>query len=165
MTTKSRINRALHPKSSEKFYVSFYKLPENISNILGRDVQAASRPIYSFNEYSIYNKGVKVTGSSVIEYQPIDLTFLDDTNSLVNYALYEQIKRQTKVSPQAFNDSLFEMTIKVFSADSVLTEIITIRYCRIQTINHSEQIYADSTNNITTVSIAFNEVDYAFPNL
>lgn len=163
MPIKAQINRTLHTKTSEKFYVSFHQLPENISNILGRDVQISSRPVFTFNEYEIRNKGIKHSGGGRIEYQPIDINFIDDTESLVNYALYEQIKRQSGTSPIAYSNALFEIQIKIYNANGVAVEIITLKYCRIQSISHSEHVYADSTNNITTASIAFNECDYAFP--
>ena len=163
MTTKGQINRALHPKTSEKFYVSFHKLPENISNILGRDVQVAARPVFTFNEYEIRNKGIKNSGGGRIDYQPIDVSFVDDTQSLVNFALYEQIKRQSGTAPLAYDNSLFEILIKIYSAERVIVETILLKYCRIQSISHSEQVYADGTNNIVTATIAFNECDYSFP--
>lgn len=161
MTVKAQINRSLHTKTSEKFYVSFYGLPENISNILGREVQMTMRPALTFNESDLFNKGKKWTTESRIEYAPIDLTFIDDMESIINYALYSQIKRQTGVT--AVPDYTFEMMIKVYSANEEVVETILLKHCRIQTINHSEQIYADSTNNITTVTVAFNELDYSFP--
>lgn len=163
MAIKAQINRALHTKTSEKFYVSFHKMPENISNILGRDVQLTSRPAFTFNEYEIRDKGIKQSGEARIDYQPIDVSFIDDTDSLVNYTLYEQIKRQTGTAPLAYANSLFEVNIKIYNTSGTVVELIELKYCRIQNISHSEQVYADSTNNVTTASIAFNECDYSFP--
>jgi len=163
MTVKAQVNRSLHTKSSEKFYVTFFKLPENISNILGREVQMSTRPNVSFNESEIFNKSKKWSQKERVDYQPIDVTFIDDMESLINHALYSQIKRQTYVTPTTNGEYMFEMLIKIYSANSEIVETILLKHCRIQSINHSEQIYTDSTNNITTVTIAFNELDYSFP--
>lgn len=163
MTTKAQVNRSLHPKTSEKFYLSFFKMPENISNILGRDAQVSTRPVFTFNEYELRGKGIKNAGHGRIDYQPIDVSFTDDSCSLVNYALYEQIKRQSGTSELSYATSLFEMIITIYSAEKVIVETILLKYCRIQNISHSEQIYSDSTNNIITTTIAFNECDYSFP--
>ena len=163
MATKGQVNRSLHPKTSEKFYVSFHKMPENISNILGREVQMTTRPVFTFNEFEIKNKGIKNAGNVKIDYQPIDITFVDDTCSLVNFALYEQLKRQSGTEPLAYQNALFEILIKIYSAEGIIVETMLLKYCRIQSISHSEQVYADSTNNIVSVSLAFNECDYSFP--
>ena len=162
-TTTAEINRSLTPKTVDKFYVSFYMMPDNISNILGREVMSVSRPNITFNEFEVRNKGKKIVGNAFIEYQPIDVVFYDDMNSLITRAIYEQIKRQTGVSTPSFSDARFEMKVKLYSPEDKIVEEFTIKDCHINSINHSEQVVNDSTNNMITMSISFNDLDYAFP--
>lgn len=159
-TTKTEVNRNLHPKTIDKFYVSFFGLPENLSNILGREVQSVSRPNITFNQGEVRHKGIKQTFSSTIEYQPIDIIFFDDSGSLVSRALYEQVKRQTGVSE---GSPIFSLVVKIYDAHANIVEEFELKNAYILSINHSEQILTDSTNNIITVSIEFNDLDYRFP--
>lgn len=162
-TTIAETNRSLLIKTVEKFYVSFYQMPENISNILGREVSSISRPTINFTEYEVRNKGVKQAGETVIDYQPIDIIFFDDTNSLVTHALYEQVLRQTHQSKQEHTTTRFNISVKLYSAEAKIVEECILKNCFIQSITHSEQIYADSTNNLITTSVVFNDLEYNFP--
>ena len=163
--TVAETNRSLQVKTVEKFYVSFYQMPENISNILGREVMSISRPNLTFTEYEIRNKGIKQAGETVIDYTTVDIIFYDDMNSLVNHALYEQVLRQTHQSTQVHTTSRFDVGVKIYAADGKVVEEFRLKNCYINSITHSEQIYADSTNNNITVSVTFNDLDYNFPQL
>ena len=158
--TKTEVNRSLHPKTIDKFYVSFFSLPENLSNILGREVQSVSRPNITFNEGEVRHKGIRQVFSTTIEYQPIDIIFFDDSGSLVSRALYEQIKRQTGVSE---GSKKFSLVVKIYDAHGDIVEEFELKDAHILSVTHSEQILTDSTNNVITVSISFNDLDYRFP--
>jgi hypothetical protein len=159
-TTKTEVNRNLHPKTIDKFYVSFFGLPENLSNILGREVQSVARPNIQFNQSEVRHKGVKQTFSTTIDFQPIDIVFFDDSGSLVYRALYEQVKRQTGVEKGA---GQFNLVVKIYDAHGKIVEEFELKNAYILSILHSEQILTDSTNNVITVSFEFNDLDYRFP--
>jgi antitoxin component YwqK of YwqJK toxin-antitoxin module len=158
--TKTEVNRSLHPKTIDKFYVSFFGIPENMSNILGREVQSVSRPNITFNEAEIRHKGVKQVYATTIDYQPIDVIFFDDSGSLVSRSLYEQVRRQTGVEQ---GEGKFSLVVKIYDANGDVVEEFELKDAHILSINHSEQILTDSTNNIITVSISFNDLDYRYP--
>ena len=162
-TTKTEVTRSLGVKTGEKFYVSFFGMPENLSNILGREVQSVSRPNLTFNEYEIRNKGRKVTGHGYIDYQPIDVVFYDDSTSLISRALYEQVKLQTGVNSSDGNTIRFRMQCKVYSIADEHVEDFTIMDCHILSIGHSEFLVQDTPKQIITVSITFNDLCYAHP--
>ena len=163
--TLAEINRSISTKKVDHFHVSFLRLDENTSNILGREIISIERPTINFMEFEMRNKGIKSVGEGTIEYQQISIQFHDDDQSLVNKCLYEQIKRQTYVSqPKIEIDTItFDVLVKVFSTNDKLVEQFTLKDCYINSLSHSEQIYSDSTNNIITVTISFNELDYVFP--
>lgn len=163
MATTAEINRSLLNKKIHDFYVLFYQISENTSNILGRQVQSLERPNITFNETEIRYKGIKNPQYGRLEYNPISITFLDDTNSLVNNNLYHQIMRQTTVLEPDFDTARFEINVKVYSGEEKIVENFTMKGCYITSINHSEQIYTDSTNNLITATINFRELDYEFP--
>lgn len=160
--TTSEVTRSLSVKTSEKFYVSFFGMPENLSNILGREVQTVSRPNITFSEYTLPQKGRKLTGHGYIEYSPIDVVFYDDSSSLISRALYEQVKRQTgKIKT---DESIrFSMKCKIFATDDKEVENFEIMDCHITSVTHTEQTINDSAKNVITVTITFNDLCYNFP--
>ena len=81
-STQAEINRSLSTKTVDKFYVSFYEMDNNVSNILGREVQSVERPTITFNEFEIRNKGIKQMAEARLEYQSITINFFDDSSSI-----------------------------------------------------------------------------------
>ena len=133
--TANQITRPLVAKTIEKFYVSFYGMTENISNILGSEVMSLERPNLTFNDMDIYNKGKRFSNNALIHYQPLTITFYDDDQSLVNYALINQVKKQTfKVE----GDDYFEIHTKIYSPNGSIPEEFTLKHCHIQNITYSE---------------------------
>jgi hypothetical protein len=162
-TSQVSINRSLSNKTVDKFYVSFFQMDNNVSNILGREVQSIERPTITFNEYEVRNKGIKQIGEARLEYQPITINFFDDSSSLVNKAIYQQVLRQTGKSTIKHDTTQFNIGVKVFTTNDIIAEEFELIDCHISNISHSEQIYADSTNNIISVTVSFNDLCYNFP--
>jgi translation elongation factor EF-G len=159
------INRNLISKKVDNFYTSFYSMPENLQNILGRQVISVERPTIQFNAYDMYNKGVKRTGNNKIDFQAISIQFADDDQSLASRSLIEQVKRQNGIDAPSFEDSKFELNVKVFNAEEDNVEEFTLKRCFILTITHSESVMTDSINNTINVVVQFDGVDYKFPEL
>ena len=164
-TTQAEINRSVSNKTVDKFYVSFYEMDNNVSNILGREVQSVERPTITFNEFEIRNKGIKQMSEARLEYQSITINFFDDSSSLVNKALYEQVRRQTGKSTIKHDNTQFSVGVKVYTTNDKVGEEFKLIDCHITSISHSEQIYSDSTNNIISVTITFNDLCYYFPEI
>ena len=161
--SKCEVTRPLLAKTVEKFYVSFLEMSENVSNILGREVMSFERPNLTFNEYEIHNKGKRWTGSARIDYQPISIVLFDDDQSLVNYAIINQIRKQTYQTTNV--KSRFSINAKIYSYGSSVVEELVMGDCYIQSVNYTESNYQDSTINTITVTIIFNSFCYNFPKL
>lgn len=159
MTTITQHNRNLAPKKVNKFYVKFFGMTENDSNLLGRQVTSLERPTITFNVSENRNKMQKRNDVSEIEFDPITIEFNDDLNSLTNKALYNQILKQSTDNP---NDYLFEIKVEVFSEGSNIAEHFVIKNCFIQSLTHSQNIYSNSENNTITATIGFGTVEYIF---
>lgn len=157
------ITRPLANKKIDSFYVSFFGMENNESNILGRQVQSIERPSLTFNVLEVRNKGIKYENTSRIEYQAITITFLDDNASLVQRSLIEQVKKQTHVNATQTLDPAFQIGVKCYSVEGKVVEEFELQRCYIQNITNSEFIMTDGTNNIISVTITFNKVDYNFP--
>jgi len=162
MTDVKNINRSLESKKIDNFYVSFFGIPENEANMLGRQTSAFERPSPTFVPAEIRHKGVKQNAITVLEYSDISVIFKDDDYSLVMKALYTQIYRQVGKLEPVVNDAKFGIGVKCFNAAGEVIEEFTLLNCYIVNITHSEQIYADSTGNEITATIGFDTVDYKF---
>lgn len=161
--TIKEVTRPLVDKVVDQFYVKFFQLPENISNILGRQVESVERPSLNFNMSENFNKNVKQNLPGKIDFQPITIIFKDDDASLVAAALYKQIERQNGVYAPSFERSKFEIQVEVFSSDDKKVEEILIKKCFISGISHSEHIYSGSEKNRITVTLAFDTACYTYP--
>lgn len=160
MSTINQHNRNLSPKKVHKFYVKFFGMDENNSNLLGRQVKSIERPSLSFAFSENRHKMHVRNDVAEIEFETISIDFNDDINSLTTKALYEQIRKQ---SYEKVVDYLFEIKVDVYSTDADIAESFTLKHCYIQNITHSQQIYADNeTNNTITATIGFETVDYTF---
>jgi hypothetical protein len=157
MPAAPNINRSLVNKKIDNFYVSFFQLPENIGNILGRQVASIERPSPTFTPIEIRKNGVKQQQIGSMEFADIAVTFKDDNYSLVVAALYQQLYRQA-----AGDASRFAIGVKAYDAEDTVIEEFTLTNCYIVNISHTENIYSSSTDNQITVSIAFDTVDYKF---
>ena len=162
MIDVSKVNRSLISKKVDNFYVSFYEIPENEANILGRQVVAIERPSPTFSPAEIRHKGVKQQVITTLEFPDISVTFKDDDSSLALKALYAQLYRQVgKMSP-IINEAKFTIGVKCYTAAGDVAEEFSITNCFIINVTHTEQIYADSTDNEIIVTIGFDSVDYKF---
>ena len=162
--SSSEVTRPLINKKGDQFYIKFFRLPENYSNILGRQVKSMERPVVNFETHDIFNKGVKNTGTDKIGFDSVSITFADDDASLVNRVLYEQIRRQNGLSSSGYTDSLsFEIVVETYDANDNLVEKITLQECFVRSVTHSEAIAASSDDNIITAEIIFNGLCYDFP--
>jgi hypothetical protein len=158
MTTVAQHNRNLAPKKVNKFYVKFFGMEDNVSNVLGRQVTSLERPTITFNVSENRHKMVKRNDVSEIEFDPITIEFNDDLNSLTIKALYNQVTKQSLNT----GDYLFEIKVEVYADDNNIVEHFVIKHCFIQSLSHSQHIYSNSENNTITATIGFGTVEYIF---
>ena len=157
----AQTNRSLLNKAVDRFYCLFYRLNDNHSNILGRQIKSISRPSMNFNMVEIYNKGIKGYESGRIEFQPIDITFSDDEESLAAEAIYTQLYKQAQKSYLGEEDT-FDIEVKCYAGNDTIAEQFTLKNCLIVSVSHAEHIYEQSTDNIITISVQPHTVDFNF---
>lgn len=171
--TQDQLNRSVVDKRVDRFYASFYKFPENISNLLGRQLVQMERPSVTFNTFQTKFKSTTQTNSAQLGFQPIRLQFKDDNLNLVNTVLYNQIFRQlgmldtsdaqiasstaqTFLNANILDRAKFDIGVKVYGPLDEIVEQYTIMGCFIVGITHSQNLYASSDNNLIVCQIAYN---------
>jgi hypothetical protein len=165
-TNSKQVNRSLLDKTVNSFYVSFFGIPENDANILGRQVTSIERPTVTFNGYDVFQKNKRIRGNSTIYFDDLTISFKDDDESLVTQALYNQVYRQAgrpiNSTDELCEDAMFRVNVKVFNSQDKVIEEFTLKDVYVVSVAHSEQIYADAMSNTISVTLAFTDADYRF---
>lgn len=159
-------------KRIDNFYVKFFNVPENISNVLGRQVKAITRPSLRFTQGETRQRRATYKDKGKVEYDEITITFKDDIESITSMVLYAQIMRQINLHPDIFgtNDGgkdrnyKFDIVVELFdSVGEKVVEGYKLSDCWIMSIDHSDPLMSDSQENEITLSVQFDNIDiYVF---
>lgn len=166
-TPSVQINRSLIDKVTNEFYVSFYQMDNNTANFLGRQVLSVERPTISFLISETHHKGKKHYHNERLDLAPITVMFSDDQNSLCTKAIYDQIYLHAgikeSVNDEVFDNSKFEMRVIVYNVSGENVEQFTLKGCFFSSVSHTEQVYSDTTKNVISASIQYDDISYEFP--
>jgi len=152
-------------KRVDRFYVTFYDLPENISNVLGRQVTIITRPDISFGVFKISHRRNTYNDFGKVELQPINITFKDDEESVVSMFLYAQIMRQQSKHVDIFNrigkDMQYKFGIKVdfLNVKDEVVESYDLKDCFITNIAHSEPTTGDDDIADISVTVEYDNIN------
>jgi hypothetical protein len=158
-------NLGTKSKRIDRFYVTFYNLPENISNVLGRQVSIITRPDISFDVIKISHRRNTYNDFGKVELQPINITFKDDEQSIVSMFLYAQIMRQQSKHVDVFGKiekgMQYKFGIKVDFLDAMdkVTESYDLQDCFITNITHSEPTTGDDDLADISVTVEFDNIN------
>lgn len=164
--TTAEINRSLEPKRIDQFYVKFLEMPDNDSNILGRQVTSIERPSLTLQQTEINHKGVPIYHHGNVLFNEISIVFIDDDCSLVNKVLYDQIvcrQMGRGKGEKGFTEARFSIQIECYSANGTPIESYRLKQAFFTSISHSQQIYSDSQGmNEITVGVRYTDLEYNF---
>lgn len=155
-----QINRPLHTKKQNEFLVEFYGMPENIGNILGRQVKSFELPTMMFNRSEHFHRGKKQNFSDTMEFEDINITFRDDEGNLTLRALYSQIRRQYKFQgPRADKNFKFDIGVKAFSTTGDLIHEMVMKNCLLISVAHTEMLPTASDEMELQATFSIDDVD------
>lgn len=159
-------------KRIDNFYVKFYNVPENYSNVLGRQVKAITRPSLRFSQFEQRQRQSIQKAKGKIEFDEITITFKDDAESITSMILYAQIMRQANRHSDIFgqNDGgkernyKFDLEVEMYDPTGTrVVEGYKLSECWIMSIDHSDPLMSDSSENEITVVLNFDNIDiYVF---
>jgi hypothetical protein len=166
LSTLSRTNKRV-----DQFYVTFYNIPENISNILGAQVQSIGRPEIEFEYSKLRGRNYHQNIKHYVNFNPISVIFFDDENSVVSMFLYAQIMRQLGKHKDVFGNVTedgnynerkftFDIGLEIKNPKGVTVEEYILRDCFIQTLEHSQPVVtSDDEENEITAMLNYSNVD------
>ncbi len=149
----------------DNFYVTFYGLPENIANILGRQVKSITRPSINYNTDTNRYRGNTYKNLQNLTFDPVTLVFYDDENSIVGNIMYLQLFRQQNKYSDKFGelgierDYRFDVKIEQYNARDQLTESYVIKDCFLQAIDHSDPNMTDQQESEIIVTLEYDNLD------
>lgn len=114
------INASDYPRRSDKFYVNFPTMRENINNFLGKFVATFTRPRIEFDMGQTSHRSKRYVNIGQYLRSPITISFYEDSQGLVETILMSQVLRQTNQLP----DNLRELDNK----DSAFKFDVELRY-------------------------------------
>lgn len=135
-------------KKGDNFQVNFLKLPENFSNVLGRQVKTIDRPIIVFDQMDMNRRRNQYVDAGRVNFQPISIEFFDDENAITSMLLYYQVFRQLNKAPDLNNiteetrrdpmerDYKFDIQIRYFNSLAEEVEAYILHNCIITQISH-----------------------------
>ena len=159
------INMNEKSRRVDNFYVTFYGLPENIANILGRQVKSITRPSVTYNTDTNRFRGATYKNLQNPTFDPVTVVFYDDENSVVGTVLYMQIFRQQNKYTDKFGelgidrDYRFDVKIEQYNASNHLTETYILKDCFVQSIDHSDPNIVDQQESEIIISLEYDNVD------
>lgn len=162
--------KSTNVKRSDRFSVKFKGIPENVGDILTREVKSVERPSVSLNFDNQPHKGKPIYHNLAAEFQPIRITFFDDDNSLVSGILYAQIFRQLNKHVDLLQRDIssvkgervykFDIEIELYNTNGDAVEGFVLKECFINSLIHTDPIIGDDeqTNEIN-ITVVYNDVD------
>jgi hypothetical protein len=156
-------------RRTDNFVIEFLGFPENVSNVLGRQTKSIARPSISFNPSETRFRGSKYMDKGAVEFQPVNISFHDDENSVTSSLLYAQIFRQLDkfkdinglFPGQNYKerDFRFGIRVKLYNSMEEIVEEYTLKNCFITEINHDDPELPDDSESILNITVAFDNIE------
>jgi hypothetical protein len=155
-------------KRADNFIVEFLGMPENVSNILGRQVKSIVRPTISFMPAETRFRGMKYMDKGNVEFDPTQISMWDDEGGITSTLLYAQVFRQLNKfrdingqfpdeNPKE-RDYRFNIRVRLYdSLDNVVEEYV-LKRCFITEISHIDPEMTDDSETTLNITVAFDNI-------
>jgi len=166
------INRNNKNQRVDQFYVSFLKLPENVSNLLGKQTKMIDRPNLTFETSMTNHRHNQFQDMNQVRFDPVSVTLFDDENGLTRQYIYTQLFRQLNRGADVFGrwdvldrDYRFDVKMEMFNSVDELIEGYVLRDCFISSIDHTQMSTDDEdTETEITIILTYNNIDFFIVN-
>lgn len=149
----------------DSFRTEFIGLPENIANILGRQVKSFTRPTFDILTVDQMHRGNIYKDKQKLTFTPASIAFYDDEASITSMFLYMQLFRQQNKHTDLYGrfgidrDYRFNIKLETFNAAGHVTEGFILHDCFIQNINHSDPVIAQAEDCEIMISVECDNID------
>jgi hypothetical protein len=153
-------------RRNDAFYAKFYGIPENFSNVLGKQTKNFIRPNIDVVTTQLSRRSATYKDAQKITLAPVTITFRDDEESIVSTFVYVQMFRQMNRYPDKFGvmdmgrDYKFDVELILYNSKQEETEKFMLKGCFIQNVNHSDPNISDSAETEISITLEYDNVDY-----
>lgn len=157
-------------KRSDNFVIEFLKFPENVSNVLGKQVKSFSRPSITFTPTETKRRGFTYKDKGSVSFSECSMVLWDDENSVTSALLYVQIFRQlnrwkdlngipSEVMKPEERDYRFDVKITLFNALDEEVEAFVMKNCFIGTLNHDDPSMTEDTETTISLTLEYDNIE------
>lgn len=175
LTSKAKYNfakrlSALNNKShrADKFSVKVLNIPENISNLLGRQVKSFMRPNINFMQTETNFRGNVYKDKGKVALPSTTITLYDDENAVTSALVYMQVFRQInqyrdRMGRKEGTDDLhreykFDIEVTFYTSRDEEAEAILLTGCFIQSVEHTPSEMTDSSDTEIILTIEYDNM-------
>lgn len=154
-------------RQADMFNVEFYGIPENIANVLGKHVRGMDRLNVQYDSTKVRgNRGVIRANKDQVNFDPVNISFHEDENGVVESFILSQIFRANNRMTDAIDredadDRIYKFDVKVsmYNTAGKPTSSTTYKECFFTSLAMQNVSYDDDSNCIITCMLDYNDVD------
>ena len=164
----NKINRNNATKKIDNFYVSYLRLPDNISNLLGRQTLRISRPIIRFEESDVKKGRHQTNYLHQVRFDPVRISLADDEGSLTSQFIYVHLFKQLDlVETSGKWDHLlgekkyhFDIKVQIMDMTGKPVDGYVLKNCTITEVEMTElNIQTDEPASIE-LTVRYDDIDF-----
>lgn len=161
-----KVNRNNKTKRNDNFYVKWLRLPDNISNVLGRQTISVSRPSLQFESTPINRRRHQHQSMQQVRYEPVSVTLHDDEGSLTSQFIYTQVYRQLNFGPDIYGklgldrEYKFDFKVEIMDSRDEIIDGYVLRDCFISSVDVDDLNVNDENNTSITVVLIYDTIDF-----
>ena len=162
------VSKGQHKFSEAVICIVFHNMPENISNLLGRQIRSFNRPVISFTSTEMAHRRNTFKDKGKLNLEQITLSFFDDENGLVSALLYSQVFRQINKHTDVFGKGMgrddlnreykFGIEVQYFTSTGEEAEAFLLTGCFISNMSHTDSDMTDSSETEILVTIEYDNL-------
>ena len=171
--TTKELNRNNNNRKSDQFYVRYLGLPENVSNLFGRQTKSMGRPSITLETTNINHRSNRYTDMQQVRFEPIEVVMFEDENGLTSQAIHIQLFRQINRGKDIFGwwdeeddgNFRFDIGIDLYNSNEEITESYVLKNCFISNVDFDQvNITDEDTEPEIRLTVEFNNIDYTIVN-
>lgn len=163
--------RVIHSTNTSRrgdlFKVSFLGVPENIANILGKEVKSVDRLNFQVDSTKMRRNGGKVLShKDQTTFDPVNVVFNEDENGVIESFILTQVFRQNnRISDQLDRidhiDRIykFDVMVETLNQAGAVTGGVTFKDCFFTSVSMQNLSYDDDGPCVITCAFDYNDVD------
>lgn len=154
-------------RQADMFNVEFYGIPENIANVLGKHVRGIDRLNVQYDSTKVRgNRGVIRSNKDQVNFDPVNISFHEDENGVVESFIMSQIfranNRMTDVLDRTDSPDRiykFDVSVVMFNTAGKATNRTIFKNCFFTSIAMQSVAYDDDGQCIIACMIDYDDVD------